>query len=206
MNKEHYYRLLENPRLLSKDSLKDLEDLITSYPYVENFRILYALNLLILDDYRYQKNLYKAAFHASDRKKLKYWVDFMLKDEESNIQIQEEEITKEPLESVEQETITKESLPQSTKTIAEKEEHQIIEKKPVQIEIPEDVIIEETPNPIVQTPLKEVEKEAQVKKKQEPIEVPIDLSEEKKEHRASKSKIELLLLVRKRLAEIEAAE
>ncbi len=200
MNKEHYYRLLENPKLLSKDSLADLEQLVSSYPYVENFRILYALNLLILDDYRYQKNLYKAAFHSSDRKKLKYWVDYMLQNEEKQ---QENERPKEypaeektdPISRVQEEstkatieTVNKDTL---TKTDTVKEEKL------------EDPSKKEIPKPITQTHLKRVKKEVQEDKTIESEKNQIDLSEEKKKHQASKSKSELLQLVKKRLAEIE---
>lgn len=200
MNKEHYYRLLENPKLLSEDSLLDLEKLISSYPYVENFRILYALNLLILDDFRYQKNLHKAAFHSSDRKKLKYWVDYMLKDEEENTVILEEKATPETNKIGEHEPISKESVTSLIETeIAEKE--QIILKEEQDTEaISEDTIIDLIPKHVDETPSERTELEEE---KEEPIETPIDLSEEKKKHQASKSKAKLLQLVRKRLAEIE---
>lgn len=72
MKLEQYYKFMEDPRLLNNESLKSLEELVKSYPYVENFRILYALNLLLVDDFKYQDHLHKAALYASDRKKLKY--------------------------------------------------------------------------------------------------------------------------------------
>lgn len=194
MNKEQYYRLLENPKLLSKDSLKDLEKLISSYPYVENFRILYALNLLVLDDFRYQKNLYKAAFHSSDRKKLKYWVDFMLQEET----IKSNKVEKEP-SIVEKEPISDKPEQDLSKTI---DDQSLKLKKELETEeVLEEAIIKEVPSPVIQTSPEKTKKEAQV---EEPKEREIDFSEEKKKHQASKSKTQLLQLVRKRLAEIEA--
>jgi len=75
MNALSFYNLLKNPSLLNANTLSELEQLIDAYPYAENFRILYVLNLLILDDFRYQDKLSQAAFYASDRKKLKYLID-----------------------------------------------------------------------------------------------------------------------------------
>ena len=81
MNAETFNHIIHHPELLNKDSLTEIEKLVETYPYIENLRILYALNLLILDDYRYQKHLTKAAFYASDRKKLKYLIDFYQKED-----------------------------------------------------------------------------------------------------------------------------
>jgi len=88
MNTQGFYKLIENIELLNTNTLPEIEQLINDYPYVENFRTLYALNLLILDDYRYKQNLTKAAFYSSDRKKLKYLVDsiqFVEKDDFSEL-------------------------------------------------------------------------------------------------------------------------
>ena len=71
MNAQTFYKIINNPSLLNKDSLLEFEKLVSDYPHIENIRILYALNLLVLDDYRYKQQLTKAAFYASDRKKLK---------------------------------------------------------------------------------------------------------------------------------------
>ncbi|NPD85806.1 hypothetical protein HNS38_13615 [Lentimicrobium sp. L6] len=192
MNKAHYYRLLDNPKLLSEDSLKDLEKLISSYPYVENFRILFALNLLILDDFRYQKHLHKAAFHASDRRKLKYWIDFMIQEEDMN----PPEIETEPIHTKARVHISK----PSDETVEEKEDYSP-EKELESEEISGEVSQIKTPKLIIQTPPEKTQKVQQLYVSEESQ---IDLAEEKKKKQASKSKAELLKLVRKRLAEIEA--
>jgi len=100
MDAASFYQLLENPRLLNADSLPDLEQLIQAYPNSENIKILYALNLLKEKHFRYQDNLTKAAFYASSRRKLKYWVDFILDDDRMSDPLpknifEEEEITEE---------------------------------------------------------------------------------------------------------------
>jgi len=81
MNAESFYRLLENPGLLNADSLLELEQLILVYPNSENIKILYALNLLKEKHFKYQESLTKAAFYASSRRKLKYWIDFIVEDD-----------------------------------------------------------------------------------------------------------------------------
>ena len=79
MNAQNFIDIINNPTLLNKESLIEIEKLVDAYPYIENIRIIYALNLLILDDYRYQEHLTKAAFYASDRRKLKSLVDHIYK-------------------------------------------------------------------------------------------------------------------------------
>jgi len=75
MNAQTFHKIINNPSLLNKDSLVEFEKLVSDYPHIENIRILYALNLLILNDYRYKQQLTKAAFFASDRKRLKELID-----------------------------------------------------------------------------------------------------------------------------------
>ena len=77
MNAQEFNKIINNLGLLNKDSLAELLQLKETYPYIENIRILYALNLLVLDDFRYHENLTKASFYASDRRKLKSLVDGM---------------------------------------------------------------------------------------------------------------------------------
>ena len=75
MKTNDFYRLLSNPSLLNAQTLIDLEQLAISYPYAENVKTLFVLNLLKLNDIRYQKTLTEAALYASSRRKLKFWVD-----------------------------------------------------------------------------------------------------------------------------------
>lgn len=185
MNKESYHRLIKNPQLLSSTSLLDLEDLVAAYPYVENFRILYALNLLILDDYRYQENLYKAAFHSSDRKKLKSWVDLLIQDEEKQLTNEEAPaLPNIPIETLEvpKTEITKEV----SKDILEKGKTKHKESE-----------ISETNDLNVLAPQEE-------SKPRQRETISQDKTEQERKKKAKNTKSELLYLVRKRLAEIEA--
>lgn len=170
MNTQSFNKLLVNPDLLNANTLPELEQLIEAYPYAENFRILYALNLLVLDDFRYQQNLTKAAFYSSDRKKLKYLVDTMQAEE-------------------------KEDFSQITQAKIEPEPPIIIEKAK------EDEKIKSSQNSIL--PLKEIK----------PLKEKKSLTEDNKEDRIFerekqikqiRTKAELLRLVKKRLAQIEA--
>ncbi|OYT17600.1 MAG: hypothetical protein B7C24_01740 [Bacteroidetes bacterium 4572_77] len=79
MDIRNLYHWQENPHLLNKETLVELEQLLKEYSYSENIRLLYALNLLITNDYRFQKALVFAAVFSSNRKTLKYWVESLNK-------------------------------------------------------------------------------------------------------------------------------
>lgn len=185
MKLEQYYQFMSDPRLLNEESLNSLEELVASYPYVENFRILYALNLLLLDDFKYQDNLHKAAIYSSDRKKLKYWVNYLIQ------QLEEDPI--ENLEEVaEQANESEDEIPKQTDKIS-------LEKKEF-IEKPESKKSEDTEEH--STPSTD---EVEIKLKKEPIPLVdnADPSEIEKQGHAIRTKSELLKLVKKRLTEIE---
>lgn len=177
MNVQQYHRLIRNPALLNKDTLKEIEDLVKNFPMVENFRILLALNLLILDDYRYDAAITNAAIYSSDRKRLKEWVDYIL----SSLNQVKEEIKTGPLtdEPINEETDTMEKVLEEVKQ----------EEKEVVVKDPEEV----TEKPV------QAEFVEQSVDTQEPETTNIET--EKKNIRSKK---ELLRLVRKRLDEIEA--
>lgn len=193
MNVQQYHKLIQDPCLLNKDTLKDIEDLVKNFPMVENFRILLALNLLILDDYRYDDALTNAAIYSSDRKRLKEWVDYILKslsDDEEKYDVESLEVEPDDKENVntQKETIEKESeeeipgISESTELIPGKDAqtHSIAEK-----EISEPIEELKPKKPLEETDTKDIE----------------DVEAEKKNIRSKK---ELLKLVRKRLNEIEA--
>lgn len=115
MDIQEFYRLQENPKLLNKDTLLHLEQLLKEYSYVENIRILYALNLLTTNDYRYQKSLVQAAFFASDRKQLKYWVDFLTKkeDQEKDLESEKPEVI-EDIQEITEDKVNKKELEQES--------------------------------------------------------------------------------------------
>lgn len=180
MRTAYYYELIENPFLLNKDSLEPLGNLVEQYPYVESFRILYALNMLLLDDHRYQDQLHKAALYASDRKKLKQWVDLLSLKEEEEEQDQGQK---------------KESQLESN---FPKDETQIVVAEEDKIE----TIATESPDPIILKESKEENVRAETETSVFELEKEGKLAHQQEVKRA-KTKAELLKLVRQRLAEIE---
>lgn len=191
MNIKEYHKLIKNPELLSVETLKDIEGLVKNFPMVENFRILLALNLLILDDYRYDNALINAAIYSSDRKRLKEWVDHILNSFEED--------QKEPETINESDEVNKDTIEQDEKTHEEnnQKEEQIIAQET-------DIVSDRIEN----DPTAEQEKIAErdkedapeiISEKEEETEITDILAEKK----SIRSKKELLKLVRKRLDEIE---
>jgi len=160
LNIQLYHKLIENPTLLTTDSLKDLEDLVKNFPLVENFRILYALNLLILDDYRYDSAITKAAIYSSDRRKLKEWVNRIeeyLDAEKNNDDSEASDLSHQ------------EEIPTESDQIISEEEHEDVPFEEIAIRTKED---------------EEVLKEEQEKEQAEQEVIEIDIrSEEEKEVR-----------------------
>lgn len=181
MKLEQYYKFMEDPRLLNNESLKSLEELVKSYPYVENFRILYALNLLLVDDFKYQDHLHKAALYASDRKKLKYWVNYLQHEIEEDLDEGNAEILEaEPI-----------AIPELPKTVEPKKEVKEEEsKEPISTPIQEN---KEIDPPVINRPKESIT-----------LSEAADPKEIEKQSQNTKTKSELLKLVKKRLAEIES--
>jgi len=186
MDGERFHRFMENPALLDKASLAELEQLVDAYPCSENIRILYTLNLLKEKHFKYQENLVKSAFYSSDRRKLKYWVDFVLSERETEA---DKSI------GLENDGISKEEEPV----------HDVIDEKTPAPE--EDAMETNGIEPLVLSSTanneKEIEPELGQVKVNEPKEVERDKERKKKN---VKTKSELLAMVKKRLAEIEAAK
>lgn len=189
MNIQKYQQLIKNPKLLNSETLKEIEDLVSNFPMVENFRILLALNLLILNDYRYDSAITNAAIYASDRRKLKEWVDVILNSLDQKEKILEASEIKEYNPTP---TELSEEITQETKVYSENEQAAVIQKEE-KAELVE-------PQAIVNQVEASLPKEAPEPIKKE-ITAEEDLEEEKKRIRSKK---ELLKLVRKRLNEIEA--
>jgi len=181
MKLEQYYKYMEDPKLLNDESLNSLEELVKSYPYVENFRILYALNLLIVDDFKYQDNLHKAALYSSDRKMLKYWVNYLQQQFKEDIEEGAHENKEVEPEAI-AEVIDYEG---ENKEVQEKESNEPFSQE---IKEHQDFDKEEPIKPKESVTLSEIE----------------DASEIKKQSHTSRTKSELLKLVKKRLAEIES--
>ncbi|MBI5540715.1 MAG: hypothetical protein HY951_11690 [Bacteroidia bacterium] len=70
MNLDSFYTYLEQPNTLNSQSLAELSELITRYPYFQSARLLYLKNLHLLNDYRYNDELRVVSAYAGNRKVL----------------------------------------------------------------------------------------------------------------------------------------
>lgn len=59
--------LISNPKLLSSDTLVQLQRVVEEYPYYQSARLLYLHNLFVLRDERFGDELRKAALCVADR-------------------------------------------------------------------------------------------------------------------------------------------
>ena len=64
------YQLIEDPSLLTKETLPQLKQIVDEYPYFHIARMLYLKNLAVLNDMRFAAELRKMAVYIPDRKKL----------------------------------------------------------------------------------------------------------------------------------------
>jgi hypothetical protein len=64
------YPLMEDPSLLSKETVDPLRQLVDEYPYFHIARMLYLKNLAIAEDANFMEELKRMAVFVPDRKKL----------------------------------------------------------------------------------------------------------------------------------------
>lgn len=64
------YQLIENPSLLTKETLPQLKQIVDEYPYFHIAKMLYLKNLAVLNDIRFAAELRNLAVYIPDRKKL----------------------------------------------------------------------------------------------------------------------------------------
>lgn len=204
MNSQSFYRLLQNPDLLDSNSLTELEQLVEIYPYSENIRILYTLNLLVLEDFKYDQNLSKTAFISSDRRKLKYLVDTIQKsviDDFSELSKKLEPDT--TIIKIEDQDEIKHRELEETK-IDEPAKYEEPETSPIKVEGEEiQLKIEKETIPIQSDSLQKKETKEDNKKESDFKNDEDSIAEEKKRVQKLKKKAELLQRVQRRLKEIE---
>ena len=70
MQKEDFYKLLENPFLLNKDSLPELQKVPEVFPFFQAAKVLYLKNLKAANHPDFELELKKAAPLIPDRKQL----------------------------------------------------------------------------------------------------------------------------------------
>ena len=64
------YLLMEDPSLLTKETLSPLQQVVAEYPYFHIARMLYLKNLAVLNDIRFAAELKRMAVYIPDRRKL----------------------------------------------------------------------------------------------------------------------------------------
>lgn len=64
------YQLIEDPSLLTKETLPRLQQIVEEYPYFQIARMLYLKNLAVSNDIRFAAELKRMAVYIPDRRKL----------------------------------------------------------------------------------------------------------------------------------------
>ncbi|MDD2799210.1 MAG: hypothetical protein PHV20_11520 [Bacteroidales bacterium] len=74
MKIEDLHLWMDNPDLLSNDSLTELKSAVSQYPYFQSLRFLYLKNLYLVKSPDFYPELEKSAVFLSDRRKLFYYL------------------------------------------------------------------------------------------------------------------------------------
>lgn len=181
MQAERFLQFIQNPHLLSKENLSEMETLVRHFPYVQNIQLLYLFNLNKTQDIRFGEQLQKTATYTANRKWLKEQLQG-LKNESLVRETQAPETKQIPVQVKEEETPGKQALSEEP-TVVEEVYPEQIEKRDSQAQIP---VEQGQQLPRIKHWIKESDEELIQKRAQ------------------VRSKAELLQLVKKRLAEIEA--
>ncbi|WP_080904883.1 hypothetical protein [Parabacteroides sp. Marseille-P3160] len=75
MNAAELYRLMDDPALLTEQTLPELKQIVEDFPYFHTARMLYLKNLALLKDVRFSVELKKMAIHLPDRRKLFFLIE-----------------------------------------------------------------------------------------------------------------------------------
>ena len=63
-----YYKYLQHPEEMNRETLYDLRALLALYPYYQTARLLMLKNLYLLHDPSFDEELRRAAIYITDRK------------------------------------------------------------------------------------------------------------------------------------------
>ncbi len=85
MTGHQFLQLIEHPWMVNDQSLLQLEDLVSRYPYCQSGQLLLACNFFAEESHRYPEQLKKASAYAGDRSILKELI-FQAKNEAGNQQ------------------------------------------------------------------------------------------------------------------------
>lgn len=75
MDSEELYRFMEDPSLLTKESLPELRQIVDDFPCFHTARMLYLKNLAVLSDVRFSSELKRMAVYLPDRKRLFQFIE-----------------------------------------------------------------------------------------------------------------------------------
>lgn len=74
MDKENFYRFMEDPSMLTDTTAIDLKAVVEAYPYFQTSRLLYTKNLDMINSEHYNEELSRTAVLCADRRKLFYLI------------------------------------------------------------------------------------------------------------------------------------
>jgi hypothetical protein len=77
MNTDELLTYVRNPEQLNQETLQGIRKFIDAHPYFQTARVLYLLNLYILNDPGYDNQLPLTAAYAGSRSKLKSWIFYL---------------------------------------------------------------------------------------------------------------------------------
>jgi hypothetical protein len=80
MDRQQFFRWMNDPASLNAESAGELQEIILNYPYFQTARVLQLINLKLLKDYRFERELRRVAGFAADRTKLR---DMLISIEET---------------------------------------------------------------------------------------------------------------------------
>ena len=75
MDSEELYRFMEDPSLLTKESLPELRQIVDDFPCFHIARMLYLKNLAVLSDVHFSSELKRMAVYLPDRKQLFQFIE-----------------------------------------------------------------------------------------------------------------------------------
>jgi hypothetical protein len=94
LNKDTFISYISDPHLLDQETVKQLDNLVSKFPYCPTYRMLLTINLSRLDDPRFESELPRTAIHAGNRRILKSRLDDYGSIREK-AQVEEQEVTAE---------------------------------------------------------------------------------------------------------------
>ena len=100
MNQKTFEELVKDSRLLNKDTLSELEQVLKEYPFCQTFHLLYTKNLYLEKHIRYNQQLKIAAAIVGDRSRLKHY----LEDSDTTINSAPEQLATPPDSIVDQDS------------------------------------------------------------------------------------------------------